>query len=156
MCAPNRKILYCSEPYLGSYNDITICANDNLCQSIQEGLLDTLSYTLIDEYGTPREVEGGYIIVDGGYNDSSWLMCPYSSGCSIDEKRWSEWVESVRKDIECTFGILKARFRLFMNPIQFHKFKQIEYAWKAAIICHNMLITYDGKDLEDWCDRVRL
>jgi hypothetical protein len=138
ICSPNREILYCSLPYLGSYNDITITANDELCQQFAGGLLDNIRFKVVGEDGIPKWATGGYIIVDGGYADASWLMPPFSPGCSYDEKRWSEWLESVRKDIECTFGIIKARFRMFMNPIQFHKFGDIENAWKSACILHNM------------------
>lgn len=150
ICAPNRKVLYCSKSYLGSYNDITITANDEFCQNVNEGMLDDVRYKVVGEDGIPRWVSGGYLIVDGGYTTASWLMEPFPSGCSIEEKRWSEWLESVRKDIECTFGILKARFRLFMMAIQFHYFADIDNAWKTALILHNMLITYAGNDLADW------
>ena len=27
------------------------------------------------------------------------------------EKRWTKWTESMRKDVECVFGILKVRWR---------------------------------------------
>jgi hypothetical protein len=150
VCAPNRKILYCSVPFLGSYNDITITANDSLCSDISGGLLDNLRYKVVGEGGVPSWVSGGYLIVDGGYSTASWLMEPFGSGCSVEEKRWSEWLESVRKDIECTFGILKSRFRLFDMPLRFHYFKDIHNAWKMCLILHNMLITYDGNDLSDW------
>jgi hypothetical protein len=150
ICAPNREILYCSLPYLGTYNDITITANDDLCQQFADGLLDNVRYKLVGRDGIPTWATGGYIIVDGGYQDASWLIPPFGAGCSYDEKRWSEWLESVRKDIECTFGIIKARFRLFLNPIQFHRFTDIDNAWKTACILHNMNITYDGNDLADW------
>lgn len=77
-------------------------------------------------------------------------MNPFGSACNFEEKRWSEWLESVRKDIECTFGILKGRFRLFDQPLRFHYFAHIENAWKSACILHNMLLRYDGNDLADW------
>ncbi len=34
-----------------------------------------------------------------------------------DEVMVAEWLESMRKDIECTFGILKQRFRILKNYI---------------------------------------
>jgi Plant transposon protein len=30
-------------------------------------------------------------------------------------------LDSVRKDVECTFGVLKARFRILRNGMRFHK-----------------------------------
>ena len=45
------------------------------------------------------------------------LGCFSGIGCSEETVRlWSIAVESVRKDIECTFGILKKRFRFLVNP----------------------------------------
>lgn len=38
----------------------------------------------------------------------------------LEVKRWSKCVESNRKDVECTFGILKGRFRIlkvFFQPV---------------------------------------
>ena len=32
---------------------------------------------------------------------------------------WSVQMESVRKDVECTFGILKCRFKILSNPIPY-------------------------------------
>jgi hypothetical protein len=38
-------------------------------------------------------------------------------------------LESVRKDVECFFGILKRRFRILKMPIQFHKQEEVIF-WK--------------------------
>lgn len=35
----------------------------------------------------------------------------------FDLSRWSKCVESIRKDVECTFGILKGRFRILKEHI---------------------------------------
>lgn len=34
-------------------------------------------------------------------------------------------MESVRKDVECFFGILKGRFRILKMPIPFHKKEEV-------------------------------
>jgi hypothetical protein len=31
---------------------------------------------------------------------------------------WAEWLESIRKDVECVFGILKQRFRWLRNKVR--------------------------------------
>ena len=48
-------------------------------------------------------------------------------------------MESVRKDIECCFGIIKGRWRLFKGGILFNKREKIDNAWFTACILHNML-----------------
>ena len=35
------------------------------------------------------------------------LICPVKHSISVKESRWSRWAESMRKDVECTFDILK-------------------------------------------------
>jgi hypothetical protein len=67
---------------------------------------------------------------------------------SLDEKstRWSEHAESVRKDVECSFGILKKRFQFLKNAITWHRKSDIDNAVFSCVILHNMLHEFDGYD----------
>ena len=47
------------------------------------------------------KVKGVYFICDGGYHHWSCMMCPIKGSPIRQERLWSEWVESVRKDVEC-------------------------------------------------------
>ena len=38
----------------------------------------------------------------------------------ISETRWSQWLESMRKDVEFTFGILKGHWRILKAGVCFH------------------------------------
>ena len=104
---------------------------------------------LCQENGQPILWKGEYFIADGGYVKCQYMLDSFATTVCMEERIWSEWLESVRKDVECAFGIIKARFRFFQNPIELHSLPLIEAAWKTAIALHNMLITYDGNDLED-------
>ena len=73
-------------------------------------------------------------------------MCPIKMSPYRFERLWSEWVESVRKDVECLFGILKGRFRLLRGGICFQHKDEIDNAVFTAAILHNMILTYDGLD----------
>jgi hypothetical protein len=57
---------------------------------------------------------------------------------------FAEWMESIRKDVECTFGMLKERFRILKNKIQYHDIKIIEAIFKMCCILHNMILVYNG------------
>ena len=94
--------------------------------------------------------KGGYIIVDGGYQKIPCLMDPWHDATGLRETHWSEFLESVRKDVECTFGILKRRFRWLKNAIQYHSEETLEAAIKTCAILHNMLLAYDGLDVFEW------
>ena len=48
-------------------------------------------------------------LVDSGYAKEAHLMCPKAWPLFLKDVKWSEWLESCRKDVECTFGILKAK-----------------------------------------------
>ena len=60
---------------------------------------------------------------------------------------WSKWVESVRKDVECVFGILKGRWRCLKLPIFYQKKKDIDNMFFTCCIFHNMLLANDGFDV---------
>ena len=47
----------------------------------------------------------------------------------ITETRWSEWLECMRKDVECMFGILKGRFRILKAGIRLHGVPVADDIW---------------------------
>jgi hypothetical protein len=49
--------------------------------------------------------KGVYVIVDNGYLVWSCMVPPFSVTSKVDKTRWLRWVESMRKDVECTFGV---------------------------------------------------
>ena len=67
-------------------------------------------------------------------------------------EKWSKTVESVCKDVECVFGILKKRFLLLKHPIRLYDPEQIQRAFLTCCVIHNILIDYDlydeGDDVE--------
>ena len=63
-----------------------------------------------------------------------------------DDSSWSDWVESVRKDVECFFGVLKGRVRLLKLPTLFRKKEEIYNAFFTCCTLHNMLHKRDGLD----------
>jgi hypothetical protein len=66
------------------------------------------------------------------------------------EVRWSEWVESVRKDVECFFGLIKCQWRWLRNKVEYHNAIIIEHAMRTACILHNMLLVYKEYDTFQW------
>lgn len=74
------------------------------------------------------------------------LIEPTKQPLTPDDIRFSKWLESVRKDVECFFGILKARFRILKLAMVYQSQKTIDYVFFTCCILHNMLHTYDGMD----------
>jgi hypothetical protein len=72
-----------------------------------------------------------------------------------DQVLGSEWLESVRKDVECLFGILKQRWRFFRNGISYHDPDLIEAAFKTICCLNNMILLSDqvtGINTQQWED----
>ena len=60
--------------------------------------------------------KGLYAIVDNGYKHWPCLIPPFKLPLNDEVAQWSKRLESVRKDAECTFGVLKQRFRILKTP----------------------------------------
>jgi hypothetical protein len=72
------------------------------------------------------------------------LQCPDHHATEHDEVMFAEWLESMRKDIECTFGILKGRFRILKNAIRLKYEDDIEALFRTCAVLHNILLQFDG------------
>ena len=103
-----RQILASTVGFPGRWNDTTIVRFDDFITDIQRGhYLADNQFSLLNEKGEERKYKGAWILVDGGYPSWTSLICPFKDTSSIREQRWSRWAESMRKDVECTFGIMK-------------------------------------------------
>lgn len=56
-------------------------------------------------------------------------------------------LESVRKDIECFFGILKGRFRILKMQLLYRGIYKLDNIFHTCCALHNMLHSYDGLSL---------
>ena len=54
--------------------------------------------------------KGAWFMFDDGLLDWSCTVPPMKHLVTYEEIRFSEWIESMRKDITCTFGVMKDRF----------------------------------------------
>jgi hypothetical protein len=93
---------------------------------------------------TVKEYLVAYVIVDNGYLD--WLVTvpPFSRSNSLCEICWSRWVESMRKDVKCTFRILKGRWRILKCGVRVHGVDKVDIIWLTCCALHNWLLEIDG------------
>jgi len=61
-----------------------------------------------------------------------------------DEIRWSKWLESMRKDVECTFGIMKGRWRILKAGVRLWGVLSVDEVWLTCCALHNWLLDVDG------------
>ncbi len=87
--------------------------------------------------------KGVYVIVDNGYLAWSCTIPPFSIANKIDETRWLRLVESMRKDVECTFGILKGRWRILKSGVRVNGVDKVNQIWLTCCALHNLLLEVD-------------
>jgi hypothetical protein len=97
------------------------------------GELEDVEYDLYNEFGEKYRCKGGYILVDGGFVNAIVFIEPDKFRLTKDSVLFSEWLESVRKDVECFFGILKQRW-WFRNGICYHDTDILSSAFKTVCI----------------------
>jgi Plant transposon protein. len=148
--------MHVSRYFWGTYNDKTIARIDCPLFDLfcnDDSPLKGLNWTTKTSDGGEKRHRGGYLICDGKYHEWGCLISPYKHqlpGTALEA--WSKSIESVRKDVECVFGILKKRFLLLKHPIRLHDPEQIHRAFLTCCVIHNILIDYDlydeGNDVE--------
>lgn len=95
-----------------------------------------------------KRYKGPWILVDNGYLKWSTTVPPFKVTVDEKERRWSHWLESLRKDVECTFGILKGRWRILKTGIRLQGNEVATNIWFTCCALHNWLLEVDGIDGE--------
>jgi hypothetical protein len=112
---------------------------------LRRGLFNsTMSFELQTRAGHSISINGCYVIVDNGYLQWSTTVPPHKSSSNRSELRFSQWLESLQKDVECTFGILKGRWRILKTGIRLHNTEIVDNIWMTCRALHNMLLDVDG------------
>ena len=129
----------------GARNDITISRTDPAMQDmITGGLLQDFEFFLYDAKGAKVSHKGAYDISDNGYLKHKSLQCPIKTPVTEAEAAYSERLESIRKDIECSFGILKGRHRILRSRIMWQSQIKCDTTFVACVISHNTNLEDDG------------
>jgi hypothetical protein len=163
-CNHRRQILHTTSGHPGRWNDKTLIRFDTFISELRDGGLDdkmdfelrTRQGMTSDEEGDDRilRLKGAYVIVDNCYLEWSTTVPPVKDSCNRSELRFSQWLESMRKDVECTFGILKGRWRILKRGIRVHNTEVGDDIWLTCCALHNMLLDADGLS-KAWKNGVR-
>ncbi|KAI2507621.1 Plant transposon protein [Fragilaria crotonensis] len=156
-----RQILATTSGHPARWNDKTLALFDNFMTDLKDGIImqdmhfdlyeSTAAAGGADESGgnipnivKTRRYQGAWLLVDNGYLAWPTTVPPIKTTSSRTEIRFSSWLESMRKDVECTFGILKGRWRILKTGIRLNG---VECADKIFLTCcalHNWLLETDG------------
>jgi Plant transposon protein len=147
ICTSRKFIQNVSVGHPGARNDKHIVKTDAAVMQLLDGSswFNSISWESMAIDGNVNVTKGVYLLCDGGYHRWPSMMFPLKSGKpGTPLMKWCAMVESVRKDIECTFGSLKQRFAYLKKFNQFKKKKNIDDAFTTCCILHNLLLEDDG------------
>lgn len=144
-----RKVLSVAPVQFGARNDMHIVRLDPTVQKLRREWYQEVEWEHFDIDGGVHKSKGVYLICDGGYLRWRTLICPYQYEHHGTRKGYfSQHLESVRKDVECTFGILKKRWRILDYGIHYRGIERCEKVFITCCILHNMLIDdYTADDI---------
>lgn len=134
-----RRIRWLSPAFYGSTNDKGICHEDSFINRIRNSEFSQMEFELYNANDETVRYRGAYFICDGGYPEEASFQPPLTNSWDRDTVLYSEWIESVRKDVECTFGILKQRFRYLTRGIELHNIADINHVVRTCCILHNIM-----------------
>jgi hypothetical protein len=87
-----------------------------------------------------------YLICNNGYLRWPTSIFPYTHvDLASTERYFSSYLESARKDVECTFGILKKRWRILHYGLHYRDIKKCEKIFVTCCCLHNFLL-----DIMEW------
>jgi hypothetical protein len=107
-------------------------------------------YGLFNNNTLPRPSRT-YILGDGGYPNSDWLLVPYKDNGHLTKVQnyYNYNHSATRIKIEQAFGLLKSRWRVLRNPVEVNV-KIVPHVVTCCCILHN--ICEERKELIDQFD----
>ncbi|XP_071681414.1 uncharacterized protein [Lolium perenne] len=96
-----------------------------------------------------HEYNYGYYLADGIYPSWPVFMKGVTLPQSEKQRMFTAAQSAWRKDIECAFGVLKARFNILAVPGRSYSRRTLGLIMRACVILHNMIIDDErGTNLE--------
>lgn len=137
-----KRVLGVAPAQYGTRNDMHIVRLDPTVKKIRTEWYKDIQWDCFDAEGNLHQQQGIYLICDGGYLRWRTLICPYPHEHVASRKgHFSTNLESVRKDVECTFGILKKRWRILeFFGMHYRKMLKCEKIFRVCCILHNIML----------------
>jgi hypothetical protein len=137
----NRRVIGIYGPQFGTRNDKEIVKVDPNVHHIRTGWFKDVSWRYYTSEGRVQKERGAYLICDNGYHRWPISISPYASAdCASVEGYFSTNLESIRKDVECTFGILKKRWRMLNDGMNYRDINTCEKIFVTCCCLNNFLL----------------
>ena len=154
ICNHRREILCSTNGHPSRWNDKTLSIYDPFlvgvrsCKILTDVKFELLYRDRVDGIIKTQSYVGPWGLCDNGYIKESFMQAP-SKTFDIKERRFSEWIESFRKDSENVFAVLKGRWRVLKTGIRLHGPEAADRIWLTCCALHNKLLHADGL-AEEW------
>ncbi|KAH9102980.1 hypothetical protein AeMF1_020579 [Aphanomyces euteiches] len=126
----------------GALNDVNVLERSPLLNSFVNGTSHRVVYIVNGkQYTLP------YWLADGIYPNWPVFAKTIPDPHTMARKCYASLQESMRKDIERAFGVLKKRFAILKNPARQWTVCKLKQIMTACIILHNMIIE-DERDVD--------
>ena len=142
-CDYNHYFWHASFGYPGSLNDVNILCFSSLYKSFYNDSLKNLEVAAgVVLYSIGNEkFDKVFFLTDGIYPCLDCFVKPIAAPVKQQEKRFTEWQEQARKDIERAFGMWKNSWHFVQHPIHLLNIQQIGCRVSCSIILHNMIVS---------------
>ena len=119
----------------GTLNDLNVLHRSNVLQEVYKGAAPKCEYVV-----NGHKYNIGYFLSDGIYPRWATFVKTIPLPQGAKAKLFAERQESVRKDVERTFGVLQARFAIIRGPARNMDKAELGMIMKTCIIVHNMIV----------------
>ena len=127
----------------GSHNDINVLHRSPVSDDLANGNAPEVEFT-----ANGNIYSMGYYLADGIYRDWATLVKSISAPVSKKHSVYARRQESCRKDVERTFGVLRAKWKILHSPARLWNPRDLNSIVRACVILHNMIIVDErGKDV---------
>jgi hypothetical protein len=125
----------------GALNDINILHRSHLFDALLTGASDSIKYTI-----NGNRYQTGYYLCDGIYPPWSTLVSSIQHPQDGASKHFAQLQEASRKDIECAFGVLQARWACLKTGCCLWEKLDVMQMMTCCIILHNMIVEEQSID----------
>ena len=91
-----------------------------------------------------RTYQGAWLLVDNGYLAWPTTVPPMKTTSCRVEIRLLAWLESMQKDVEWTFGILKGHWQILKTGVQLSGVDAADKIFLTCCALHNRLLETNG------------
>jgi hypothetical protein len=141
LCDYNMFFWHVSYGYAGTLNDKTILDLSPFLESLVNGSFIELEKNVVPFLIGEEIFDKAFILCDGIYPPYSRFVKGIKEPIHDDEKKFTEWQESSRKDIERAFGVLQCKFQYLARPFRELDLKQIGDRVATCLLLHNMCVS---------------